>query len=91
MQPRIRLFGSPKLEWNGSVTDLTLDRPTSLAYFLLLRADWVQRIELAYLYYPDSDESTGLSNLRKLIHRLKLQPWAVSLEADQTRLRLELP
>ncbi len=91
MQPRLRMLGTPKLEHLGTVTDLSSDRPLSLAFYLLVRGDWVRRVELAYLYYPDSDESMAFSNLRKLIHRLKQQPWAASLESDQTRLRLLLP
>jgi hypothetical protein len=42
---------------DGQITDLPLDRPASLAYHLSLRSDWVRRSELAYLYYPDANES----------------------------------
>lgn len=75
---------------DGLITDLPLDRPASLAYYLSLRGDWVKRSELAYLYYPDADESLALANLRRLIHRLKQYDWASALEADQVRLRLML-
>jgi predicted ATPase/DNA-binding SARP family transcriptional activator len=75
---------------DGQTTDLPLDRPASLAYHLSVRGDWVRRSELAYLYYPDADESLAFANLRRLIHRLKQYDWANALEADQTRLRLTL-
>jgi predicted ATPase/DNA-binding SARP family transcriptional activator/Tfp pilus assembly protein PilF len=91
MQPRLRLLGSPQLETDGVHLDLSMDRPVSLAFYLLLRGDWVQRSELVYLYYPDAEESHAQSNFRKLIHRLKQHPWAASLEAEATRLRLVLP
>ena len=87
MQPRLRLLGPPRLEMAGAITDLPVDRPASLAYYLIGRGDWVRRAELAYLYNPDADEGLALSNLRKLLHHLKRHAWAGSLEADQTRLR----
>ena len=85
MQPRLRLLGPPRLELNGAITDLPVDRPASLAYYLLGRGDWVRRAERVYLYNPD--EGLALSNLCKLLHHLKRHAWAGSLEADQTRLR----
>jgi DNA-binding SARP family transcriptional activator len=91
MLPRLRLLGSPKLESHGTVSDLPIDRPVSLAFYLLLRGDWVRRSELVYLYYPDTEEALAQSNFRKLVHRLKLHPWAATLEAEATRLRLVLP
>jgi predicted ATPase/DNA-binding SARP family transcriptional activator len=88
---RLRLLGSPQLETAGVCSDLPLDRPLSVAFYLLLRGDWVQRSELVYLYYPDTSEELAQSNFRKLIHRLKQHPWAAALEAEATRLRLVLP
>jgi predicted ATPase/tetratricopeptide (TPR) repeat protein/DNA-binding SARP family transcriptional activator len=69
---------------------MPIDRPVSLAFYLLLRGDWVQRSELVYLYYPDTEERLAQSNFRKLIHRLKKHPWAATLETEITRLRLTL-
>ena len=88
---RLHLLGSPRLETATGTSELPLDRPASLGYYLAQRGDWVRRAELAYLYSPDADESAALSNLRKLVHRLRHQGWAESLEADVSRLRLCLP
>lgn len=85
---RLRLLGRPRLETADGVSDLPLDRPASLGYHLVQRGDWVRRAELAYLYSPDADESAALANLRKLVHRLRHQGWAESLEAEAARLRL---
>jgi predicted ATPase/DNA-binding SARP family transcriptional activator len=90
MSVRLRLLGPPRLEVDGTITDLPVDRPASLAYYLVGRGDWVRRTELAYLYNPEADEGLAFSNLRKLIYRLKQHDWAKSLEVDQTRLRLLL-
>lgn len=88
---RLCLLGSPRWESADGTRDLPLDRPASLGYYLAQRGDWVRRTELAYLYSPDADESSGLSNLRKLAHRVRHQGWAEALEADSSRLRLRLP
>lgn len=88
---RLRLLGPPRLETARGTSDLPLDRPASLGYHLARRGDWVRRAELAYLYSPDADESSALGNLRKLVHRLRQQGWAESLEAEVSRLRLCLP
>jgi DNA-binding SARP family transcriptional activator len=91
MPLRLRLLGPPRLEVeDGSLTDLPVDRPASLAYYLMGRGDWVRREELAYLYNPDADETLAFGNLRKLIHRLRQHDWAAPLKVDQTRLRLIL-
>jgi DNA-binding SARP family transcriptional activator/tetratricopeptide (TPR) repeat protein len=91
MPLRLRLLGPPRLEVDdGSFMELPVDRPASLAYYLMGRGDWVCREELAYLYNPDADETLAFGNLRKLIHRLKQNDWAASIETDQTRLRLML-
>lgn len=90
MPVRLHLLGPPRLEIDGTITELPVDRPASLAYYLLGRGDWVRREELAYLYNPDADETLAFGNLRKLIHRLKQHEWADSLETDQTRLRFSL-
>lgn len=91
MDVRLCLLGTPRLETTGSASNLPLDRPASLGYYLAVRGDWVRRSELAYLYSPEADEASALSNLRKLVHRLRQQGWAEALEADAHRLRLPLP
>jgi len=91
MSMRLRLLGSPRLDAAEASRDLPLDRPASLGYLLAHRGDWVRRAELACLYNPEADESSALSNLRKLAHRLRQQGWAEGLEADTSRLRLRLP
>lgn len=91
MKVRLRLLGAPRLEADGAVSDLPLDRPASLGYYLAQRGDWVRRSELAYLYSPEADESSAASNLRKLVYRLRQQGWAEGLEAEPSRLRLQMP
>ncbi|GIW33531.1 tetratricopeptide repeat protein [Meiothermus sp.] len=91
MDVRLCLLGTPRLETASTTSDLPLDRPASLGYYLAVRGDWVRRSEMAYLYSPEADEASALSNLRKLVHRLRQQGWAEALEADAHRLRLPLP
>ncbi|MCX7783801.1 MAG: AAA family ATPase, partial [Meiothermus sp.] len=91
MEVRLCLLGTPRLESAGSVSDLPLDRPASLGYYLAVRGDWVRRSELAYLYSPEADEAAALANLRKLVYRLRQQGWAEALEVEAQRLRLPVP
>lgn len=91
MSLRLRLLGPPRLDADNGSSDLPLDRPAALGYLLARRGDWVRRAELADLFSPDADDASALSNLRKLVHRLRQQGWAEALEADASRLRLRLP
>ncbi|GIW26768.1 MAG: transcriptional activator [Meiothermus sp.] len=91
MEVRLRLLGTPRLEADGVGSELPLDRPAALGYYLAQRGDWVRRSELAYLYSPEADEAAAFANLRKLVYRLRQQGWAGVLEAEATRLRLCIP
>jgi DNA-binding SARP family transcriptional activator len=62
MPSRLRLLGPPRLE-SDQTSELPLDRPASLGYYLAHRADWVRRSELAYLYSPEADEASAFNNL----------------------------
>ncbi len=69
MDFRLKLLGVPKVDLKSRTSDLPLDKPTSLLYYLAQRGDWVNRSELAFLYRPDSPQKIALSNIRLYIHR----------------------
>ena len=83
------LFGSPRVE--GSLESIPLERPAWLCLYLVMRADWVSRDELACLFRPETDDVTALSALRLILHRAKKFLWAASLEIEGKRVRLLLP
>ncbi len=82
----LSLFGLARLHQNGETTQLKLNKPLSLLYFLAAKGDWVGRSELAFLYFPDISEANAVGNTRKLIFRAKKLEWA-NLELEQKRLR----
>lgn len=83
----LRLLGVPRLDVAGNLSDLPLDKPASLLYYLARRRDWVSRSELAFLYRPDAPEKVALSNVRVYIYRAKEHPWAKDLEVEKFRVR----
>ncbi len=90
MDFRLKLLGVPKIALRSEVSDLPLDKPTSLLYYLAQRGDWVSRSELAFLYRPDSPEKVALSNVRLYIHRAKKYPWTAALEIEKLRIRYQI-
>ncbi|HLU82970.1 MAG TPA: BTAD domain-containing putative transcriptional regulator, partial [Trueperaceae bacterium] len=87
MEPRLLLLGSPLLETGAGTRDLPVDKPASLLYYLVMRADWVSRSELAYLYRPDAPEEVALGNVRVLLHRAKFTVTPTRLEVEKARVR----
>jgi DNA-binding SARP family transcriptional activator len=76
----IRLLGDFVLRQDGrTVNGLDASRLQALLAYLLLHRDAPQlRHYLAFVFWPDSDESQARTNLRNLLHRLR-QAWP---EAD---------
>lgn len=87
MATYVRLLGIPGVRFEGVWTSPAWNKLTALIYYLAYRGDWVNREELAYLFWPDVPENNACSNLRKLIGRVwKELPFAAGLEAERTRL-----
>jgi len=83
----LRLLGVPKVATAGDLSDLPLDKPASLLFYLAQRGDWVSRSELAFLYRPDAPEEVALGNVRVYLHRAKERFWARALETEKFRVR----
>ncbi|HEX7002707.1 MAG TPA: bacterial transcriptional activator domain-containing protein [Trueperaceae bacterium] len=57
---------------SGTTAALGTSRPEKLLAYLLLKSGSPQpRRRLAYLFWPDSDESQAQTNLRRELHRLR--------------------
>jgi predicted ATPase/DNA-binding SARP family transcriptional activator/Tfp pilus assembly protein PilF len=87
---RLQLLGPPRVISNGVTLELGSDKPVSVLYYLSQRNDWVSRNELAFLYRPDADDQTALSNVRKWIHRAREHAWAGTLETEKHRVRFQI-
>jgi DNA-binding SARP family transcriptional activator len=69
---RIYLFGEPRFEFRGEPLRFNAPPKTLplLAYLLLHRRGPVARETLATLLWPDADQATGYTNLRRHLHYL---------------------
>lgn len=69
--------------------------PGALLVVLASRQQWVSREALALIFWPDTSPADALHHLRVNLHRTKqlLAGWGQShaLQAERTRLRLQLP
>lgn len=70
---KISLLGGCNLTWEGKpVPRVKTPRLQALlAYILLHRGAPVSRQQLAFLFWPDSNESQARTNLRHLVHSLR--------------------
>ena len=91
MVRRLCLLGTPHLETDGAPEPLPGNRPASLLIYLAQRQTWVARSELAFLYSPEAPEKAALSNVRKLLHRARDNPWAEPLQTETNRVRFPIP
>jgi predicted ATPase/DNA-binding SARP family transcriptional activator len=86
---RLKLFGAPTLEHEGSSIALPAERRSQLLVLLALRRHWVGRAELAALLWPDQASKLAYSNLRKTLFRLQALPWGVAIESQGAALRVQ--
>ncbi|KPF41707.1 hypothetical protein D621_21150, partial [beta proteobacterium AAP51] len=81
--PELALHGPVRLA--GRV--LPDERPTQLLVLLACTGGVMPRHEAAAQLWPALDEAARLRNLRKTLHRLRLQHGEAPLLADTTRLQ----
>lgn len=93
MKIEIRLLGEFSIRIDGSRTSsLNASRYQALLAYLALHApQQVQRSEVAFQLWPDSNEEQALTNLRKVLFRIKQSlPDVGLIFSDQHTLRLNL-
>lgn len=95
--PHIRLLGGFSLAFNGvAIRSLNTPRLQSLLAYLLLNSGRPQsRQQIAFLLWPETSEAQAQTNLRQLVHRLRvavpeLEPYILvsnrTLEWNSTKL-----
>src|SRR5579872_4014179 len=88
---RIELFGNLRvIRGNEIITSVNTNRLQSLLAFLVLEGETPQKREqLAFLLWPESNESQARTNLRQLLHHLRraLPAEACFLESDTHTVR----
>ena len=80
MSTFLRLLGRPQVEHAGATMPVASERRGQLLVLLALRRGWVDRAELAALFWPQHAASLAATNLRKALHLARALPWAAALE-----------
>ena len=87
MSVYLRLFGRPRVESDGVVQELPVERRCLLLLVLGSRRTWVARAELAALFWPTQRPELAATNLRKALHFARALPWAHALEMQGLAVR----
>ncbi len=87
MKPRLCLLGQPRLEQDGQVVLLPLDKVLWLLVLVVFSADWVRRVDVANLLWDDGDTNLVSKRMRQLLYRAKNLGLAAGLEVQTQRLR----
>lgn len=68
----IRLLGSPQVHLDGlAVSGFVSSKAQALLFYLIVTQQPHTRLKLATFFWPEVDESTGLKNLRDILHNLR--------------------
>jgi predicted ATPase/DNA-binding SARP family transcriptional activator len=90
MLTEARLFGTPQVSSPAGVVSFLPDKRYQLLAYLAFKSDWVNRDELAYLFWSDTNNETARHSLRQLLKRLKLLAPSNGLEIERERLRWQV-
>jgi predicted ATPase/DNA-binding SARP family transcriptional activator len=84
----VRLLGRPTMRArDGAWSDLKPGLTAALLGYLAFESRWVERGELAALFWADRSEEVARSNLRPLLWRIAHEPMPVGLERERARVR----
>jgi len=68
---RLYLLGTPRIERDGEEIELGLRKAVALAVYLAIKKQPQSRDLLAGLFWPESDQSSALANLRRTLYQVK--------------------
>jgi predicted ATPase/DNA-binding SARP family transcriptional activator/Tfp pilus assembly protein PilF len=83
----VRLLGTPQATSPMGVVSFLPDKRYQLLAYLAYKSEWVNRDELAYLFWSETDNETARHSLRQLLKRLKVLSLPEGLEIERERLR----
>jgi predicted ATPase/DNA-binding SARP family transcriptional activator len=89
MPVRLRLFGPPRIEYEGEPVLLTFERRSQLLALLALKRGWVSRADIAHMLWPEQEDKLAFANLRKILFRLNALPWGAHIEVQDGAVRFE--
>ena len=84
----LKLLDKPSIRLGGKWEELPQKKELWLVYHLVYKGDWVDRIEIASLLWPDKTDSEARRNLRQMISKIKEISWFEGVfETEYHRLR----
>jgi DNA-binding SARP family transcriptional activator/tetratricopeptide (TPR) repeat protein len=93
--PRLQLLGTACCQVAERRHELPASVPGALLAYLATRGEWVARETLLALIWPERSDADAQHNLRVTLHRMRqlLSRWGLAdaLQAERTRLRVQLP
>ncbi len=84
--PFVQLLGGVKVNLGVEEVAFLSDKRFFLLAYLALKADWVSRDELVFLFFADTDSVSARKNLRQLLYRMRTLAW-VKLEVQNQQIR----
>lgn len=91
----LKLLGAPAWQVGAAETPLPATLPACLLVHLACLGHWVERGQLAALFWPDAEREQGRHQLRVNLHRLRQLLDGLgqgeALLAERQRVRLQLP
>ena len=91
MAQQLRLFGQPQILHTGQWQTLPANQILMLAAYLAYDGDWLERDQLAHLFWSESPEARARRNLNQLLYACKTEAWLTGLEIENTALRWQIP
>jgi len=86
--PLLRLFGAPALANGGA--PFSSERRFQLLAYLACRRTWVKRDQLAALFWPERDNASARSNLRKVLFLVQQVPGLRGFETGADTVRWDI-
>jgi len=81
--PAVKLLSSPAIYLGDDRAIPPRGKTSALLYYLAYQADWVQRDDLLYLFWPDVEEQKARSNLRQLLSSLRSSSFGKNLKTNK--------
>jgi predicted ATPase/DNA-binding SARP family transcriptional activator/Tfp pilus assembly protein PilF len=87
MTPRLRLLGRAKVFDGQRWLEAPHDKRLGLLAYLACAGDWVEREKLAFLFWPDIEDTRARRDLRNLIYRTRELSFAANLDTQPGSVR----
>ena len=87
MGPLARLLGPPAVLVEGKHIELPVGKRSALWLYLVHRRRWIDRSELSFLLWPDTEQRRAYGNLRQVLSDLSRIPWGRAVESERLRVR----